>query len=191
MKRFTVIAMVFTCLLYAGCGAKERGLTPLDEFPADYTPEQAKADGCVVEENGDVSSGQEIWETFTADVRAGKSSSVRLCRYYTLDPERCSPEYYEREKDNYPHMHIQDLSFDGEAYTLRWIEEGREYVRNYEYLLRYEGEAESRTALYSSYVRYVLTHDEAVTWSEITRGLESSQSGAVIDAYDVYTDLIY
>lgn len=190
MKKLIVIAIAFACMMTVGCGAKENGMTPLEEL-TDYTLEQAKADGCVVHENGDISSGWESWEAFAAGAAAGRSAEVRLCSYYTLDPERYSPEYCEREKDNYPHMFIQDLSFDGEKYTLRWFEDGQEYVREYEYLLRYEGEAESKTALYSSYVRYVLTHDEAVTWDDITRGLLSSQSGAVIDAYDVCTDLIY
>lgn len=190
MKKLIAAALAVVCLLAAGCGAKEKGLTPLEEL-AEYTLEQAKADGCVVHENLDISSGQEVWDAFAAEAAAGRSANVRLCSYYTLDPERYTPEYYEREKDNYPKMYVQDLSFDGEKYTLRWVEEGQEYAREYEYLLRYEGEAESKTAEYSSYVRYVLTHDEAVTWDEITWGLLSSQSGAIIDAYDVYTDLIY
>jgi len=191
MKKFTVITLVLACLLTAGCGSKEHNVTPLNELPEDYTLEQAKADGCVVHEDGDVSAGQEVWEEFVRAADAGKSASVRLCSYYTLDPERCTPEYYEAEKDNYPRMFLEDLSFDGQTYTLRWFEDGEEYVRNYEYLLRYEDEAESKTALYSSYVRYVLTHDATVTWSRICYGLVSSQFGDFIDASNVYTDLIY
>ena len=64
-------------------------------------------------------------------------------------------------------------------------------MREYEYMLRYEDEAESETALYSSYVRYVLTHDETVTWEDIFRGMVSSQLGDWIDASTVYMDLIY
>ncbi len=191
MKKFTVIVLMLVCLLCAGCGVKEKTLTPLEALPEDYSLEQAKADGCVVHEDGDVSAGQEAWEEFVSDAAAGKSAGVRLYDYYTLDPESCSPEYYEAEKDNYPHIFVRDLSFDGEKYSLRWLEDGREYVREYEYMLRYEDEAESETALYSSYVRYVLTHDETVTWEDIFRGMVSSQLGDWIDASTVYMDLIY
>ena len=191
MKKLTIAVLAVVCLLTVGCGAKEQAVTPLKELPPDYTLEQAKADGCVVHEDGDVSSGQEVWEAFVSDAAAGKITAVRLYDCYTLDPERCTPEYYEAEKNNYPHMFIQDLSFDGGTYTLRWFENGEEYVRTYEHMLRFEDEAESGTALYSSYIRYVLTHDEAVTWNDIVYGWASSQFGDGIDASNVYTDLIY
>lgn len=191
MRRFSVIALAFACLLCTGCGTKEQGRVPLGELPTDYSLEQAKADGCVVHEDSDVSAGQEIWEAFVSACAKGRSGSVRLYSYYTLDPERCTPEYYEAEKDNYPWAFIRDLSFDGEKYTIRWFGDGQEYVREYEYLLRCEGGAESKTALYSSYVRYLLAHDESVTWEEYFHGMVSSRFGDAIDADNVYTDLIY
>lgn len=191
MKRIAAVILIFACLLCGGCGAKKQETTPLEELPAEYSLEQAEADGCVVHEDGDISAGQELWEAFVSDTAAGKSAGVRLYDYYTLDPERCTPEYYEQEKDNYPHVFVSDLSFDGEKFSLRWIEDGQEYVREYEYMLRYEDEAESETALYLSCVRYVLTHDEAVTWQDIFHGMVSSRFGDWIDASTVYTDLIY
>ncbi len=190
MKKITIFALILAYLLCSGCGAEEHGRVPLEEM-SEYTLEQAKDGGCVVFEDGDVSAGQEIWEAFVSDCAEGKSAGVRLYSYYTLDPERCTPEYYEAEKDNYPWAFIQDLSFDGEKYAIRWLEDGQEYVREYEYLLRCEGEAESKTALYSSYVHYLLAHDESVTWEQYFYGLASSQFGAGVDAFDVYTDLIY
>lgn len=191
MKRIAAAILISACMLCAGCGETEKGLTPLEELPADYGIEQAEADGCVVHEDGDISAGRELWEAFVSDTAAGKEAGVRLYDYYTLDPERCTPEYYEQEKDNYPHVFVSDLSFDGEKFSLRWIEDGQEYVREYEYMLRYEDEAESETALYSSCVRYVLTHDETVTWQDIFHGMVSSRFGDWIDASTVYTDLIY
>ncbi len=191
MKKFAAIVLTFACLLCAGCGAMEKSMTLLAELPSDYSLEQAKADGCVVHEDGDVSAGQEVWGEFVSAAAAGKSAAVRLYDYYTLDPESCAPEYYEQEKDNYPLIFVKDLSFDGSVYALSWIEDGKEYIREYEYLLRYEDSAESKTALYSSYVRYVLTRDETVTWHDIFHGMVSSQLGDWIDAVSVYTDLIY
>ena len=136
MKKVAAIALTFACLLCAGCGAMEKSMTPLAELPSDYSLEQAKADGCVVHEDGDVSAGQEVWEEFVSAAAAGKSAAVRLYDYYTLDPESCAPEYYEAEKYNYPLVFVNDLSFDGEKYTLRVLEDGREYVREYEHMLR-------------------------------------------------------
>ena len=78
MKKFTVIVLMLVCLLCAGCGVKEKTLTPLEALPEDYSLEQAKADGCVVHEDGDVSAGQEAWEEFVSDAAAGKSAGVRL-----------------------------------------------------------------------------------------------------------------
>lgn len=191
MKKITIIALIFVCLLCSGCGTKKQGRVPLEELPEDYTLEQAKADGCVVFEDVDVSAGQEVWAAFVSDCAEGKSAGVRLYAYYTLDPERCTPEYYEAEKDNYPWAFIRDLSFDGEKYTIRQLSDGQEYVSEYEYLLRCEGEAGSSPALYSSYVRYLLAHDESVTWEKFFYGAVSSQRGDWIDADNVYTDLIY
>ena len=56
--------------------------------------------------------------------------------------------------------------------------------------MRYEGKPESKTAAYDSFLRYVLTNDESVTWEEIFSGMVSSQFGAYIDHYSVYTDYI-
>ena len=87
-------------------------------------------------------------------------------------------------------MYIQDLSFDGENYTVRWYEDGEEIVRSYPFLMKYEGEAESPHASYQSYVRYVLTNDGSVTWEELVHGMISSKFGDYIDHHSVYTDLI-
>ena len=58
-------------------------------------------------------------------------------------------------------------------------------------MLRYEGEPNSETALFDSYVKYVLTNDSTVTWDQIERGIFSSQLGDGIDHYTVYNDWIY
>ena len=94
-------------------------LTPLEQLPDNYSLEQAKKDGCVTHENGDVTQGKEIFEAFYNTAKSGKTAEVRLAFYYTLDdPSRYDPEYYESIKDDYPCLFIQDLSFDGEQYTI-------------------------------------------------------------------------
>ena len=192
MKRSALIlAVILVLLLFAACGSEPAVYTALEDIPEDYTVEQAKADGCVVHENGDISSGQEYWEQFLKDANRGKEASVRLANYYELgDPSRYGAEYYESIKDEYPKLFLTDLTYDGTQYTVRSIEDGEEYVRTYRYLLRYEGEAETQYATYDSYIRYVLTNDETVTWEELRAGMLSSQFGAYIEHRTVYTDYI-
>lgn len=191
MKKCGMVAFGIICMLaMIGCG-RSSGRGSLEEIPDTYSLEQAKKDGCVVHENGDVTAGEEVFETFFHNTKKGKKDTVTLAFYYTLgDSSSYDPDYYESIQDDYPVLYIQDLSFDGKEYTIRWYEEGEEIVRNYLYLLKYEGQAESPTALYQSYVRYVLTNDDAVTWQELMQGMLSS-SGDYIDHFSVCTDLIY
>lgn len=195
MKKHALFALLLVCAgLLTGCGgtdANKAERVPLEELPEDYTVKQAKTDGCVVYEGGGVTSGREVWEAFAETASAGKAVSVRLAFYYTLDdPSRYDPEYYESIKDDYPKLYIQDLRYDGMDYTLRWFEDGEEIVGTYQYLMRYEGEAESPHASYDSYVRYVLTKDDSVTWEDIVHGMLSSRFGDYIPHHSVYTELI-
>lgn len=57
--------------------------------------------------------------------------------------------------------------------------------------MKYEGKPESETALYESYLRYVLTNDNTVTWERIWKGLISSQLGDGIDHKVVYQKYNY
>ena len=91
----------------------------------------------------------------------------------------------------YPVLYIQELTYQNSTYTIRWIEEGEMITKTYKYMLRYEGEPNSETALFDSYVKYVLTNDSTVTWEQIERGIFSSQFGDGIDHYTVYNDWIY
>lgn len=194
MKQHMMLILVLSLLLLltvTGCGQSDRPI-PLEELPDNYSLEQAKEDGCVVHENGDVTYGGGLFEEFFRTAASGKTDQVRLAFYYTLDDSSgYDPEYYESVKNSYPCLYIQELSFDGEQYTIRWYEDGEEFIRNYSYIMKYEGPAESPDALYQSYIRYVLTNDEKVTWQELMHGMVSSRMGDYIDHMSVCTDLIY
>ena len=58
-------------------------------------------------------------------------------------------------------------------------------------MVKYEGKPSSATALFKSYVYYVLVNDNTVTWEELEWGLYSSQMGDYIPHDKVYTDWIY
>lgn len=194
MKQHMILISMLSVLLLltvTGCGRSGRPIL-LEELPDNYSLEQAKEDGCVVHENGDVTYGRELFEEFFRTAASGKTDQVRLAFYNTLDdPSGYDPEYCERVKDDDPCLYIQELSFDGEQYTIRWYEDGEEFIRNYLYLMKYEGPAESPDALYRSCIRYVLTNDDKVTWQELTQGMFSSQMGDYIDHMSVCTDLVY
>lgn len=156
----------------------------------DSALQEAKVAGYVVMEDGDVTSGQESWLNFYETTRQGKGASITVAHYHTLDPDGCTAQYYEAYKEDYPCLFLLDLTYDGEKYTLSWNEYGTQYVRTYEYLMRYVTNNYSVTssALPENTLRYVLTHDNKVTWEDLINGLYSSQSGAYIDHYSIYTD---
>ena len=165
---------------------------PYGKIPESYTVDDAIVDNCVVFEDLDIVAGQSVWDEFLEKTQAGKKSMVRLAFNYTLgDPSRYAPELFLEIKDDYPLLYICDLSFDGEKYTIYYTENDKVYSSDYEYLLRFEGEPQSNSALYSRYIKYALLNDDTVTWAEIEKGLVSSQFGAYIDHYTVYSDYIY
>lgn len=152
--------------------------------------QQAEKDGCVIMQDGDVALGQQTWQDFVKAAEEGKHVSVKLAHYYTLDPKTCSEQYYEAYKEDYPVLYRYDLLYDGNGYILRWKEGNSEYVRSYPYLLCDTGDKLSLYADYDSYIQYILTNDNTVTWEEIWKSTISSQLGDSIDYFTVYTDLI-
>lgn len=170
----------------------QRDYIPYGKIPGSYSIDDAIADNYVVFDDLDIVAGQSVWDDFLEKTQNGESSMVRLAFNYTLgDPDRYSPELFELIKDDYPLLYVQDLSFDGEKYTLFYTENDKVYSFEYEYLKRFEGEPQSNTAMYSEYVVYALVNDDTVTWEEIEKGKLSSQFGAYIDHQIVYSDYIY
>ena len=151
---------------------------------------KAMEEGRVVHMDGYVENGQDTWQEFVEAATAGKTANVKLAYYYTLDQEGCSEQYYEAFKEDYPVLYLKELAYDGNSYTLKWMEDNTEYVREYQYLMYYTGEAPAaQKASYDTIARYVLTNDDQVSWEDLQKGLYSSQLGDYIDHYTVYTDL--
>ena len=164
----------------------------LELLPEDYSLEQAKADGCVVLEDGQITSGKERFLRFAEDCADRRNASVRIAMHYTLgDPSRYDPDYYEELKDSYPRLYLHDLTYDGTAYTWRWYEDGELVERRYSNLLRMEDPPDGPGAAWDHAIRYVLVNDPNVTWEDIWRGMISSQSGAYIDHAVVYQEYVY
>lgn len=156
-----------------------------------YSLEDAKDEGYVIIEDLRVTSGKEIWQEFVNLAAKKKPCKVRVVHYYTLDDRsRYDEDYYESIKDKYPVMYIHELVYDGGIFVVSHYEDGKLIESEFKFLKKYEGDAETPNATYSSYVRYVLVNDDKVTWEELMRGMLSSRSGAYIPHYQIYTDLI-
>ena len=165
---------------------------PLEELENTYTLQQAKLDGCVVMENGDVTSGQVTWTAFLAAAAQGQKTSLRYITYYTLsDPSKYDPDLYQSIRDDYPALYVHDLYYDGNSYTVRWFENGACIERTYRFLMNYTGGSYSYQEDYAYHDRYVLTNDPEVTWEDIRKGMFSALSTAWVDHLSVYTDLHY
>ena len=188
---------VLLLLLLVSCGSKDNQ-TDLDTYrvtlPAEKLLEQVKRDGFVVIEDGDVSVGQADWREFYDTARQGRSASIKLASYHTLETSNVSEEYYEAHKDEYPVIYLAELSYDGSCYTYRSLNglDGKTgFVRAYPYLMRYEDVPKSEMATYTVCERYVLVHDNTVTYDRLQYGLYSSQMGDYIDHCEVYSDYEY
>ncbi len=188
---FVMFLALMSAFALTGC-EKSADVMSLEEIPENYSLEQAKADGCVVHEELDVTSGKDIFEAFYEKTEAGKKADVRLAFYYTLgDPSGYDPDYYESIKDDYPVLYVQDLTFDGEKYTLRWYEDGKEIVESYDYLMKYNEPKLSPYAVYDSSEEYILTNDSTVTRQDLWNGQISSFGDDYIEHKVVCSDLIY
>jgi len=178
MKRIRYVC--FTAILLVvflfGC---DKAPTPdewkdLKYVTDNYSLEDAKRDGYVIEEDGSVIYGKDIWQDFV-DLSAKKTPcKVRIIQCYKSGG-----------------MYILELAYNGETFLLSEYEKEKLYQSEYKYLMRYEGEAETKDATYTSYVRYVLVNDDKVTWKDITRGMFSSQMDDYIPHRTIYTDLTY
>lgn len=192
-----IVSVLLLMLFLISCSEHPR-TTDIDMYditlPAEELLKKVKRGDFVVREDGDVSVGQELWHDFYEKTRAGESASIKLADYYTLEDNNVSDEYYEEHKDEYPVIYLAELSFDGKAYTFRSIngQDGTTgYSRTYPYLVRYEDVPKNISATFVTCERYVLVHDETVTYDRLQYGLYSSQLGDYIDHYVVYSDYEY
>lgn len=110
--------------------------------------------------------------------------------YHTLrEPQQYDEKYYEAHKEDYPALYEFELTHDGGTYTMKWNENGTEYVRTYKYLRVFEDTVPSYQSSKEpeKVTRYVLTNDNTATLDELWRGVASSQLGDYIDFYTIYS----
>jgi hypothetical protein len=189
MKKF-VAALFLATLFLTSCG--EAKIEPkLQDLPQNYTLASAKADGCVVYEDLDITSGQESWDAFLASAQAEKSCAVRLYFYDTLNPDLYTEEHYHELLKEYPKIHVWDLSYHKGIYRLTKLVNGVPVTEEYPYLLKSEDEALLPSISgYSKRIVYFLSDTPEITWLE---AIAPSAPDAETTAYRyerVYCDLI-
>ncbi len=152
--------------------------------------EQAKEGGKIVLEDGYATSGEAVWNTFYKLSGQGKHISADIVHYHTLrEPQQYDEKYYEAHKEDYPALYEFELTHDGGTYTMKWNENGTEYVRTYKYLRVFEDTVPSYQSSKEpeKVTRYVMTNDNTATLDELWRGVASSQLGDYIDFYTIYS----
>ncbi len=182
--RYSSFVVLFTLILSLyGCGENSSpSWVPFEDLPEGYTLEEAKKDNCVVKENGDITSGKEVWESFLKKTENNEPASVRIFSYHTLgDKERYGEEYYESIKNDYPKMYILDLEFDGEKYIWKDYSDEEPRISEYKYLIRYEENDPPESATFESAVYYILVNENTYTLDQIQWSMLSSQSTDWID----------
>jgi len=153
-------------------------VAPLEELPDTYTLEEATIDKCVMVFDGEIRDNADVWQEFCVQTSKGQSATVRIVHYY-------------HGTDNSPSaMYIFDLTYDGNIYELRWFEEGKEYIEQYQYLRYFDGLAENENAEYDAYKSYILTNDTKATRQELLLSYASSAYGAAIPHFEVFADYI-
>ena len=191
MKKL-LIMIIAAALVFTSAACTKSDENALSNLPEDYSCEDAAADGLVVFENSSLTAGDDVWDAFLDATNSGEKTTVRLAYYYTLDDRsEYALYYYEDYTDDFPLFLVKDLSFDGSSYTLKGYEDGQLVSQTYAYLVKYEGVPTSQTAVFNTFLYYVLVNDDTVTWEEIELGLLSSQFGDEIDHYRVYSELAF
>lgn len=172
MRRLILLAAVL-CLALTACG--ERAPTLREQL------ETARAEGCVVTENGGVTSGQEAWQAFCEAAWAGDAAEVRLANWH--DGTARSTE----------RLAFYDLAFDGETYTVSGdYGAGNPDLRTYTYseLLCFSGRpAEQPDAV--SFTACYLADDPELTYEDICFSEAASLEEDRVDAYCVYMEYVW
>ncbi|MBQ8497890.1 MAG: hypothetical protein IJ489_10625 [Clostridia bacterium] len=183
-------ALVLCALLLTSCS--EVGIEPsLAELPSEYTLEAAKADGCIVYENLDITAGQENWDAFLASVDAKKSCAVRLYFYATLNPDLYTEEHYEELAKDYPKIEVYDLSYHRKKFTVTKIVDGETVKEEFAYLLQSEDEPLLPSVSgYSKRIVYFLSDTPDITWMQAVVSSNPASDKEPYHYQRVYCDYI-
>ncbi|MBQ7309701.1 MAG: hypothetical protein IJW87_05930 [Clostridia bacterium] len=189
MKKIILVFLLLTLFLTA-CG-KPTIKPALKDLPEDYTLDAARADGCVIHEDLDITGGTDAWNDFLASAEAKKSAAVRLYFYDTLDPSLYTEEHYQELSKDYPKVDVWDLSYHKGVYTLTKRVGDEVISQEYAYLLRSEDESLFPSISgYSKRIVYFLSDTPDITWMQAVASTLPNTEGEPYRHERVYCDLI-
>lgn len=175
MKKVKILICLMIICTFALVACSNNNLSDLKTLTNNYSLEQAKVDGCLVMEDGDVTSGKRVFDDFLEKTSQDKDAKIRVVEYYTLDKSSISEEIYEKEKDNYPVMFITDVVYEnGEFKTYSYANNDEElFEKTYKYMIKDEFSANPE-AIFTTSTYYLLVNDKSITYDEIMKSLLSS-----------------
>lgn len=195
--------------VYIRCSEHRDGTDGTDYIieyaPSEGLPEGALEeiinDGFVVMKNGHVIEGEDKWLEFVEKTGAGTSAEIKIAHYFVISG-KMAKNLYELTKMDYPNAYLHLLKYDGNNYTLSPIKkENGEYVirpddeydraETFKYMKHYTEEAPSATALYTTFDKYVLVDDDAITWDDIWNSTISSSHEARLKFAEVFNKYEY
>lgn len=148
------------------------------EIPADYTPEQAEADGCLVvyQSQGTIKNST-VMTDFAKTTKKGSPALLRVATYYEKVVTGGEPELVVVDieyKDGIYRTHYEQVNEDGTKEA---------FDDKYKYLVAIDRVRGTSTQVFSS--GYMLTNDEDVTYADYASSLSRDPS-EWIDAYIIY-----
>lgn len=185
--RNVIIFALALCFVSAGlslCACKKTPQTietdycAYSEIPADYTPEQAEADGCLVvyQSQGTIKNST-VMTDFAKTTKKGSPALLRVATYYEKAVTGGEPELVVVDieyKDGVYRTHYEQVNEDGTKEA---------FDDKYKYLVAIDRVRGTSTQVFSS--GYMLTNDEDVTYADYASSLSRDPS-EWIDAYIIY-----
>lgn len=178
------LALCFVSAALSLCACKktpqtiETNYCAYSEIPADYTPEQAEADGCLVvyQSQGTIKNST-VMTDFAKTTKKGSPALLRVATYYEKVVTGGEPELVVVDieyKDGIYRTHYEQVNEDGTKEA---------FDDKYKYLVAIDRVRGTSTQVFSS--GYMLTNDEDVTYADYASSLSRDPS-EWIDAYIIY-----
>ena len=175
MKKIIPLLLCIS-LLFSGCSNAKKPVS-IKALTEQYQKNGTIPKESVVFKDFSLQSGEEDWKKFIVDCSHNKHASILLVNQYTDDADTSSDNSI---------VSFSLLSYNGKEYTIETYEDGKETSKTYPYLIHFQGEPSSASAVFSEYDYYVLVHDESYTWNQLEHSMFSSNLDDQIDFTPVY-----
>ncbi len=158
-SKFCIVLIIFICL--CGCGSSY-DVKELKSLANHYTINQAKKDGCLVMEEGTITSGQDVFDAFLKSTHKNEKAQIRIVNSYTDDEESQL-------------LFIADVVFKNGKYITYSYENKDEqlYTQKFKYMIK-DDVVGNPEALYTKGSVYILVNDASLSYDEIMKAILSS-----------------